>query len=583
VLPGYVEITQRLGEVAEGKVGIYRSALEFHYALWKWQRISDVGSLAFLRRLLAEHNLIEPNPDPAWIVNRGRAEYRRHFGDWYAEQFKRWQRETLSGNQSRLTPQRIIDSGSGNGTACYEDARPGFLAIGSGLSLVYAVDGTVRNWLREPFRGPRLATYRSGLAARAFKLAEIWSVAHFAASEPTDKFDPITELDASSAHCEVVSGTLRAVIRRTKKALAVYRTQDSDGGALLAGVALGFLIDALATRARHPNGMQFSYPDSALWANAISDALAALEQTPLQLDAGASLVASAAQCVDLATKIACHLDDPSLAPEIDGELVTVLPGLADRFKAAAFELRERRGDETLIQSLHFIGNELWRWHFFLCDLPQWNATDQSTRNASACISMVRNWLERPWGILGPKDMTLAMAEWFEPSVEPPRLLIPLTPLLRSGVDHFVAEKLSRLPRVTERLLKFIGQRCRLCDSRAMTEWVIYEDATEERRQGRALADLLVELVTLWFYAQPEEVRRKIVEQGLRPLAETLQGGDWLETISLPQLSRPQLKVLDRYRNDAPGVIDMLFEFESTKDLVDRLDVYPSEEFWIIPE
>lgn len=581
MFPGSVEIAQRLAKVAKRHVESYRWALRFHYALWKWQRISDPASLSFLRRVLAEHGLIEPNPDPAWIVNRGAADYRQAFGQSYAQHLESLQRETLNGHVPWDEPQRIFDSGSGNGTACYEGAWPGFVVAGSGLSLLFAVDGTLRNWLREPFRAPRLQTYRSDLAGHAFKLAEIWSVMHLVSPAPATDFDPIAELDASHSNGTAAAATLLTIVARTEEVLVTYRAQDADGRATLTALALGFLIDAMASRVRVPNGMQFSYRDWALWATAIGEVLIAVKLNPIRTEAGARLVACAAQYDDLAARIGRHLEDTSLRPDVDTELVAVLPDLADRFKAVAFELRDRNGEVSLIQALHTIGNELWRWHFFLSDLHTWNATEKATRSALASAPIVRRWLERPWGILREEDMKVALAEGFEPSDKPPRLLSLLLPLLRSGVDRLVHDSFGGLPRITERLENFIAHRCKLRDSRDAMEWVSYEDQSADVTQGRELADLLVELLTLWFYAQTERVRRKMMKKGLRPLADALQNAGWLDAMPLPQLSRRQLKLIERYRQDPKGTADELFEFQSGGDLIDRLDVYPSEEFWIL--
>src|SRR5688572_14551307 len=118
MFPGSVEITTRLADVSEEVVEWYRAALEFHFALWKWQRISESGSLSFLRRVLAMHGLVEPNPDPAWIVNRGASEYRSLLGYETDPGLESLRRETLRGHTPPSEPKRIFDGGSGNNTAC---------------------------------------------------------------------------------------------------------------------------------------------------------------------------------------------------------------------------------------------------------------------------------------------------------------------------------------------------------------------------------------------------------------------------------------------------------------------------------
>jgi hypothetical protein len=72
----------------------------------------------------------------------------------------------------------------------------------------------------------------------------------------------------------------------------------------------------------------------------------------------------------------------------------------------------------------------------------------------------------------------------------------------------------------------------------------------------------------------------MMKKGLRTLADTLQDSGWLDTISLPPVSRRQIRLLERYRHAPKDTISELFEFQSGNDLVDRLDVYPPEEFWI---
>jgi hypothetical protein len=575
-----VEITQRLADASKGAVESYHAALRFHYALWKWQHISEQASLAFLRRILATHDLVEPNPEPGWIVNRGVADYHLVLGDEYRKHREQLPRKTLTGHVPHDQPQRIFDSGSGNNTACYEGARPSILTVGSGLSLVFSVDGTIRNWLREPLRARRLQGYRSQLAAHVCKLAEIWSVARLVSPASIGDFDPIAELSASVVDGTVASGTLMAIAARTEASLTESRDQMRDGDATVTAIALGYLLDAMAGRVRMPNGMQFSYEDAAQWAGGIENLLTAVARNRIQTRAGTRLVARAAFCSELANRIGRHLQQTSLPADIDVEIAAALPEIADQFKATAFELRARQGETNMIEALHFVGNELWRWHFFLLDLSAWQATPGSTRSAAAHAALVRAWLERPWGILRPQDMKLALAEGFEPSEAPPRLLAPLVPLLREGVDPLVKASFGAIPEIAQRLERFIAHRCQLCHSRAAMEWINYEDQVE-LTPDRELADLLVELLTLWYYAQPEKARRQMFRKGLLPLATTLQGADWLTATSLPQPSRRQLKSIERYRQHPKQTASELFEFEPNTDLTDRLDVFPTEEFWIL--
>lgn len=230
MLPGQVEITETLGLVAKNQVRLYRAALRFHFGLWRWQGISDQPSLSFLRRVLLENALVEPSPDPGWIVNRGAGEYRQHFGPSYEDFLNKLTRETLTGHVPIDAPQRAYDSGSGSNTAAYERTRPGMLSSGSGLSLVFAVDGTLRNWLREPLRAPRIARYKSDLAGSTLKGVEILCVARFA-SNNTDEgtFDPIFMLEnARSEDAAIPAATLYSVERLTKETLEQMQFSETD-------------------------------------------------------------------------------------------------------------------------------------------------------------------------------------------------------------------------------------------------------------------------------------------------------------------------------------------------------------------
>ena len=586
MLPGSVEITDRLAQIAPEYVEAYRAALSFHFALWKWQRISDQPSLSFLRRLLVRHGLIEPNPEPGWIVNRGASAYVEALGQEYADSWDALPRERLTGHVPSNTPLLTFDAGSGNNTANYERSTPGVIEAGSGLSLVFAVDETLRNWLHEPFGSDRIAAYRSDLAASVFKGVDIWSVNRFLVPDSkSPDFDPIQLLEKSQHDGTISAQVLLSVLDGTKETLGKNRLGQTESNMLITAVALGYLIDAIASRVRCPNGMLFSYPDAAVWAEAIGAVLSYVESNSKITPSGERLLSHTTELDDIRGRIFRHLEDTSLKPDADIDLAKSLPQLADLFKATGFELRARKGDVALIEVLHTIGNELWRWYFFIKDFNTWNETAHGSRLAFPNARVVRAWLERPWGVLRREDMRLALAEGFDSGEEVPQLLPPLMPLLRSSVDDLLKESFSSVKNIAQRLDVFIEQRCRLRDLRELIHSVNYETETSEANEGRELAGLLVELLTLWFYRQSEQDRRKMVSEELLPLVQALHDASWLKdpgsTPEIP-LSRRQLRLFEEYQSDPRAVIDRLFSFEPGICLLDRLDVFPIEQFWILP-
>jgi hypothetical protein len=101
----------------------------------------------------------------------------------------------------------------------------------------------------------------------------------------------------------------------------------------------------------------------------------------------------------------------------------------------------------------------------------------------------------------------------------------------------------------------------------------------------ALAELLVELVTLWFHELPAARRSEFMTAALTPLRDALLSGEWWPELELspelPQLSRRQHVLLDSYLASPEAVTKYLFEFPADEDLVDRIDVYPPMSFGIV--
>jgi hypothetical protein len=582
-LPSY-ELSDRLAEVAGPDVAhAYREALYVHYWLWKWLGTSDQPSLAYLRNVLLDHGLVELNPDPGWVIDRGLASYTEGLGPLFAADIDEVQRQgiALSGRTPPTEPPVLFDSGSGNCRAIYELARPWLRCAGSGLALIFGVDGTMRNWLHEPLRGDVVSAYGSELLESTLKRSEIYSVARFVAGwADEDQFDPYAELQTfTDASASVIPArVLERISAATGVEIERLRSRDIDGNKLAASVALGFLLDALAGRVAVPNGMQFFYA----WDDLAPDVVAGIERALVEFTPPTrsrdELLAAKPELERASRLVEEHLGNDSLPPDADHDLSPSLPRLGDLLRRAGFELRECGVDERLIQGLHAVGNAFWCWHFFLEDLQRWPPKPTLAPSSYQARKVVRAWLERPWGILRIDDMRIALGGPPEAG-QAPRLLGPLLPLLRHGVAAFFDDVFPSEPDVERRLERLIAQRCQLRDLRRSIQTVSHEKSEEAE-----LAALVVDLLTSWFYSRLEEQRRALVVAGLEPLRAALAAGNWVDDVEaepeLRLLSRRQKLLLARYRAAPAKVTRELFEFADESRITDRLDVYPPEEFWV---
>ena len=560
---------------------MYLAAHRFHFALWRWQRISERASLAFLRRTFVETNLIEVNPSPAWVVNRNAEDYRRIVGLKHEDGLLR---ASLSGHVPSYRPTRILDSGSGNNTAAYELTRGGLVVAGSGHSLLFALDQTLTNYLYEPFRSGGVAGYESTALGNALKLAEIWSINRFLSPNfQTDGFDPVAALQHALSEGSIKGSSCFSASEQTKTFLDSNQPH-LNGETVVTAIALGYLIDAIASRACFPNGMEFSYPELAVVMEVVPILLERLQDPKNHTTATTDLFAHKEELYVLRDRVFQHLQDPFRRPEVDTDITEFLPRVADVIKAVAFELSSKNGEPAIVETLHAIANELWRWRFFLSDLAAWNQTSEVSRRCATTASTVRAWLERPWGVLRVEDMRAALAEGFESAYGAgfPPLVVALQSLLRGGTDELIKDRFGSLVDIQSRVAWLIGQRCRLRDLRESIKVVTYEDESDEFAREKELADLLIELLTLWFYGLAEEERFKIIMDELKPLIAVMRTGSWLDDSAAQeiQLTRRQSGLLEDYQRNPNLVVAELFDFDESSGLLDRLDVFPLEEFWI---
>jgi hypothetical protein len=554
----------------------YLDALTVHYWLWHWLALSDPGTLATLRRILFDAGLVEANPDGTWVVNRGRREYDAMLSG-VSERLERLPLETLDGHRDPAERYSWIDSGAGNGTALYELTSPWVQGHGWGLSLLFSIDGTLRNWLQEPHRGESVPAYRSDLLRSTLLQAEIFSAATFAAGRANrPDYDPFPLLgSARDAEGSYEARSLAIIRAETGAALDALGPHAGDDAA--AAVGLGFVVDALAGRSVQPNAPGFHYERWELGPAARDAVVETLSQhSPLVVAGPGRLRAEHEAIIDLAQR---HVSERSLSPDEDQVWSSRIATHADALKALAFAIRRATGDEHAPGLLHEVGNALWSWHFFLGDRQRWTDVPATGQLAADAVAQVRSWLERPWGLVGRTDITICLGGTPSDADLPP-LAGPIVPLFRGGYDAL--RRSLRNPEVAteEALLELVQRRCRLRDLRNPRGQVLHPRTPE-----MALAELLVELVTLWFDELPAARRSTITSAALTPLRDALRTGVWWPELErspgLPRLSRRQQVLLDTYLAAPSGVADSLFDFSTDDELIGRLDVYPPESFGVI--
>ena len=563
----------------------YNYALRIHYFFWKWCRISNQSTLAFLRKTLMKHELVEVNPEPSWIVNRSSDEYNIGLSGVMEEQLTKLSFDALSGKISHTSPQIALDAGSGNCTAIYESARPWILFLGSGYSLLFSLDGTLRNWLRESLQGEQVKGYNSTLLNSTLELAEIWSILNFVNANHQEEFNPFEKLVnlVSSNESGINASEIELIHNATSQSLESLKESNLKGEKIISALSLGYLLDALVGRVTVPNGMQFSYQQNALSFINLEDMFNAIKDFGNPSLLREQFLSSQAEMEDFQKRIKGHLNQADISPTVDYEIKEKLPIYGDLFRQIGFELADQGGDILLIEVVQELGNSFWKWNFFLEDLSLWKNQLLAQRSAYDNRFVVQSWLDRPWGILRIEDMKLALADSSDAPNELPKMLTPLIPLLRFGIKAFIESDFPDEPNIDIRLRDLIGQRCRLRDLRGSIKWVSYDDSENELRD---LADLIIDLLTTWFYHQPENIRQKISQEQLEPLRKTLFSGDWLKELNKtkkPLLSRRQRKLLSIYESDTVQLTMEMFEFGDDLNLIDRLDVYPPEEFLMFPD
>ena len=548
---------------------------EFHHWMWRWLRKSDPVSLAYLRCVLFAAGIMTPNPDLGWNIDRGLADYIEAFGSlgFSEETFNTLQEKALTGLQPPSQPFQVIDTGAGNATFLYEVDRPWLVCTGTALSRDYSLDGTLRNWLHEPYRGTEIKGYRSDLLRATLLALEEWTILHFIGIKSTyTKPDPIKTLRelTDNASGLVRSSDLRNVLESAQHQMSDWM-REIERDSLVATVALSSIIDALAGHVVVPNGMQFFYGDPHLKEDELGAIKAALAAVGITDGVIGELLSNWPLVEECARAAKGHQDDPKLLVMADEKIQGYLPNLGDLFREAGFELRSRMSNDQIVDVLYSTSNTLWRWHFFLLDQQRWITNRSTARSAFASRSTVKTWLERIWGVLRVHDAQIALGELPDGYSGLPSMTRWLMPLFRSDVDAFLATYFPE-EQARKRLDQLVAHRCILRDLRGHIAFVYHEKSADSE-----LAQLLIDLLTIWFYSQPQSTRQGFLAHGLTPLRELIDSGTWLSSLGsipdAPMLSRRQDALLREYREAPQLVAARLFELSKDDNLCGRLDFF----------
>jgi hypothetical protein len=554
----------------------FNQVRKLHHWMWSWLRKCDPESLGYIRCALMAQGVPTPNPDPGWNIDGGLSDYIKTFSTvGFSEgTLDELQERALTGLRSPDNPFSVLDLATGNGTFLYEVERPWLTVLGVALSTEFSMDGTIRNWLYEPYRGSAIKGYRSDLLRSTLSAAEVWSVFAFvnpslspSQADPIEALVSLTEEDAGA----VTASDLQAILESLHRQMQESPT-NSNKDAVVAAIALGWIIDALAGHVVVPNGMQFFYGTPflklALLAK-VREALAAVTSTGPALERlmnNWSLIEEAARTAEN------HCGDTGLSATADEAIRASLPELGDYFREAGVELRSNGASQLIVGSLYAISNTLWRWHFFLEDRARWTTDRSVARSAFSSRHVVRAWLERIWGALDTVDIQVVLGGLPDGSDELPTMVTWLTPLVRFGIHHFLSTYFPD-EAASHRLDRLIAHRCSLRDLRGKISLVRHEWSADAE-----LAQLLVDLLTIWFYNQSPEDAREILSRGLIPLREVLDNGTWLSSLAnisdVPVLSRRQNALLNEYRESPRSVATKLFELSSKDALCTRLDFFP---------
>jgi hypothetical protein len=594
-----ISLDQILAQRLEPEVyRAYIQAKQGHFRTWKYYRISDRQTLQFLRTVLYRSGVLKLNRESGWKINRSIKEYSELLGTDFIIETKTGVKELRSSGKS--DPQkslRYIDSGPGNCRALYEGAMPGVIGTGRGIEILFSVDGTLINCLREElrFEDDQLQDgYFSPYLFRCLKSLEILSVFEFLVSEQisvsheryevAQLFNLLTSLCQSQLPIPNAS-ILEKLERDAQDIMLRMRTKIGDMGGgekTVVAIMLGFLIDELVSRLDVPNGMGFWYKSmeavlAAICQNyhALRKAITAAGVDASELEKDTSTALLECRQVD---------DSDTVAQQVwDMKWIRKTEAIADKFRHIGHITRQGRLlKDKDIMLIFTVANALWRWVFFL---EHRGRSEQELKDRQRQVELVLRWLRRPWGIVSTEDVEYVYRGLVpgDEKGEVPRAFSALKVFLRSEMAlYFPAEfGFKDSTQSLDYCKRLIARRLILANARWNIEKVKVDNPVlaEESSHARTIIDLL----TMWLCDPRNKGSLDRIEQDLDELEKLLRNGLWLhqyqnENQFTGLLTKRQTERVRLYLDDPSSFISRLFLLGSPEfEVSEHVDVFPPEE------
>ena len=426
---------------------VYRHTLERHYWRWKYHRISDHDELKLLRLIIYRSGALTLLRHPGWRIDRTSAEYAQALGDPIKDTNQSQQDNIFSGLRTPFDPLKQVDSGPGNCTALYEMARPWWMGTGWGHELLFSVQGTLKNCLRDElqFESPEyLIARRCEYFYRALRTAEIFSVAEFilrrvyhitgdldeAFHRPFSLLLPRGATPAQYLSLNVLTEAETEALALLKSHSGKFQPEDEQ---LLIATMLGFLIDELVARAQIPNGMEFWYGSVAAELESLIDNFNEIAGYLKDGGFDAKHVAHALPGLLADARHYANSSNPRQCFDLDW--LSNTEAIAEQLRNAGLRARKRgRLRDDHANMVFVTSNELRRWVFFLEQRQQFAQSSQpwslSATNPEALDLLIR-WLRRPWGVVRPETIRVAFRGLVpgDEQDEMPRAFSALTPFM----------------------------------------------------------------------------------------------------------------------------------------------------------
>jgi hypothetical protein len=593
-------ILQSLGERA---YQVYQHTLQHHYWRWKYHRVSDHDELQLLRLIIYRSGALTLLRAPEWRIDRTAAEYAQALGDPVKHSNQTQQANIFSGLRAPSDLLGQADSGAGNCTALYEMARPWWTGTGWGRQLLFSIQGTLKNCLRDELQSDdpeHLIARRCEFFYQALRTIEISSVAEFVlrrvyhiTQDLDEAFDePFNLLLPQKVNLvqPLDLNILKEAETKASELLKMHRERfQPEGEQLLVATMLGFLIDELVARAQVPNGMEFWYRSVAAELDRLIDNFNKVAKRLKDVGFDAKQVAHALPGLLADARYFADVSNPRQG--FDQAWLRNTEATAEQLRTAGLRARKRGhlGDDYA-NMVFVTSNELRRWVFFIEQrqiFAQGNLPCKLPNQMPDMLDLVMRWLRRPWGVVRPENIQIAFSGFVagdEPE-EMPRAFSALTQFMTSEFEDYLISgfKFKDSAAGMDALRAFVSRRIILHLLR--TNVTRIRDTSTKSVAERQKAQMLINLFELWVYEADHPERVESLEADITILPDLWREGQWLKDYLAQHpgdllLTRRQEQVALEYLHTPDEFSAELFRFnEEGFNIESFVDVYPPERFF----